>query len=144
MNPNHLTTLRLVCLALVIVFDVIGMYYLAILFVLFSALTDWLDGVVARKMGKVSSFGAFYDQFVDKIFVHILLIYYLGLGMISFYIVGLLLFRDFAALGLRDFYKTKQQDTIPAMKLGKIKMLLQMVLLVVIGLQRALNFHYGL
>jgi CDP-diacylglycerol---glycerol-3-phosphate 3-phosphatidyltransferase len=142
MNPNHLTSLRLVFLVLVLVSDVFGMFYLALLFILLGALTDWLDGFVARKVGG-TDFGAFYDQFVDKIFVHVLLIYYLGVGLIPFYLVGLLLFRDFAALGLRDYFRTKKSKTIPAMKLGKVKLCLQIVLLVVLSLQRAMDFDFG-
>lgn len=70
--PNILTLLRL---ALIPVFVVV--FYLpyawapfvaAIIF-LVAALTDWLDGLIARKLGQTSRFGAFLDPVADKVMV---------------------------------------------------------------------------
>src|SRR5690348_16845814 len=75
--PTLLTWARIVAIPLIVaVYDVplaglnLGMRNLVatVLFVLF-ALTDWLDGYLARKLNQTSSFGAFLDPVADKFLV---------------------------------------------------------------------------
>jgi CDP-diacylglycerol--glycerol-3-phosphate 3-phosphatidyltransferase len=70
--PNILTLLRVICIPLLV-----GAFYLAgpytgitsaVIFIV-AAITDWLDGWVARKMNQESEFGAFLDPVADKLLV---------------------------------------------------------------------------
>ncbi len=133
MKPNQLTTLRFILLFLVITSDLLQFYYLAILFILLSFFTDHLDGYIARRYKKSSDVGVYYDHFVDKIFVHLLLIYYLSQNLISFWIVALLILRDYIALGLRQ-YAISHSHVMPSILSGKIKLVSQGVLLVLVAL----------
>jgi hypothetical protein len=75
MNFPNLLTLSRIPLMLI----VIGLLYpdpsttwpglrsLALFLFLFAALTDWLDGWLARKFGQVSEFGKFMDALADKV-----------------------------------------------------------------------------
>ncbi len=138
MKPNRLTTLRLILLFFVIVSDFLHFYYLAILFILLSFLTDHLDGYIARRYNKSSDIGIYYDHFVDKIFVHLLLIYYLSQNLVSFWIVALLILRDYCALGLRQ-YAVSHSHVMPSVLSGKIKLISQGVLLVLLALTRIIS-----
>jgi phosphatidylglycerophosphate synthase len=70
--PNLLTISRVP-----LMFIIVGLMYAdfrgadTIAFWLFivAALTDWLDGMIARKRGEVSSFGRFMDTVIDKVMV---------------------------------------------------------------------------
>ncbi len=71
-TPNSLTFLRLILIPLFVI-----AYYLpyewanvlaAILFIV-AALTDWLDGYLARRLQQHSAFGAFFDPVVDKLMI---------------------------------------------------------------------------
>lgn len=139
MNPNQLTTLRFILLFFVIGSDLLHFYYLAILFILLSFLTDHLDGYIARRYKKSSDMGIYYDHFVDKIFVHILLVYYLSLNLVSFWIVAPLIIRDYLALGLRQ-YAVSHSQVMPSILSGKIKLVSQGVLLVLLALTQIVSF----
>ena len=138
MKPNQLTPLRFILLFFVIISDLFQFYYLAILFILLSFLTDHLDGYIARRYNKGSDVGVYYDHFVDKIFVHLLLIYYLSQNLLSFWIVALLILRDYIALGLRQ-YAISHNHVMPSVLSGKIKLVSQGILLVLLALTQVIS-----
>ncbi|MBI2102722.1 CDP-alcohol phosphatidyltransferase family protein [Candidatus Woesearchaeota archaeon] len=139
MKPNQLTTIRFLLLFFVILADQIQLYLLALLLIGLSFLTDFLDGFVARRYKKGSEVGVFYDHFVDKVFVHVLLIYYLSQNLISFWIVALLILRDYVALGFRQYAISKGENVASVLS-GKIKLISQGALLVLIALVRLTAF----
>ena len=138
MKPNQLTTLRLILLFFVIASDLLHFYYLALLFIVLSFLTDHLDGYIARRYKKSSDLGIYYDHFVDKIFVHLLLIYYLSQNLLSFWIVASLILRDYLALGLRQ-YAISHSHVMPSTLSGKIKLVSQGVFLVLLALTQIIK-----
>ena len=84
--PNLLTLSRIP-----IVFMIVGLLYLetvagaatlALIIFFLGALTDWLDGYFARRMGLVSNFGKLMDALTDKIFITGTLISLLALNFI--------------------------------------------------------------
>jgi CDP-diacylglycerol--glycerol-3-phosphate 3-phosphatidyltransferase len=79
----------------------------ALLLFLFAALTDWLDGWLARKFGQVSEFGKFMDALSDKV------------------LVLLILSREFLITGLRLVAAGKGK-TLAAEKVGKLKTIVQL------------------
>lgn len=63
--PNALSLLRLLFIPFIIYFGVKEIYYVAFLIYLAAALTDILDGVIARKKKQVTNFGSTFDPIVD-------------------------------------------------------------------------------
>jgi len=75
--PNMLTTLRISLIPLFILafyYPSKWSYLTTSLIFSFAALTDWLDGYLARKLGQISHIGAFLDPVADKLIVVVALI----------------------------------------------------------------------
>lgn len=99
----------------------------ALLLFLFGALTDWLDGWLARRLGQVSDFGKFMDALVDKIFTMGTFVSMLALGIIGLWAlfpILLILAREFLITGLR-LIAAAQGKTLAAEKAGKVKTVMQ-------------------
>ena len=94
-----------------------GMRSLALLLFLFAALTDWLDGWLARRFGQVSEFGKFMDALADKV---------LTMGMFVSLLALMILSREFIITGLRLVAAAKGK-TLAAEKIGKIKTVVQLL-----------------
>jgi CDP-diacylglycerol--glycerol-3-phosphate 3-phosphatidyltransferase len=108
--PNLLTISRVP-----LMFIIVGLMYAdfrgadTIAFWLFivAALTDWLDGMIARKRGEVSSFGRFMDTVIDKVMVIGIMIalvngdYFLGYSIAAMMLLLCILCREFSISGLR-------------------------------------------
>jgi len=100
---------------------------LALLMFLFGALTDWLDGWLARKLGQISNFGKFMDALVDKIFTMGTFVSLLALGIVGLWAlfpILLILAREFLITGLR-LVAAAQGKTLAAEKAGKVKTVMQ-------------------
>lgn len=99
----------------------------ALLLFLFGALTDWLDGWLARRLGQISDFGKFMDALVDKIFTMGTFVSMLALGIIGLWAlfpILLILAREFLITGLR-LIAAAQGKTLAAEKAGKVKTVMQ-------------------
>lgn len=109
--PNILTVSRVP-----LMFIVVGLMYadfpyaatLAFWLYIAAALTDWLDGKIARERGEVSSFGRFMDAVIDKVMVIGLMIAlvnddsnFMGHDIIAMLLLLCILCREFAISGLR-------------------------------------------
>ncbi len=68
---------------------------------LLAALTDWLDGYIARRFDQVTDLGKFLDPLVDKLLILCPLIALVGLQLIPAWTVALLLVRELAIAGWR-------------------------------------------
>lgn len=96
----------------------------AVVFVL-SALTDLVDGMLARRWGQVSLLGKFLDPLADKVLVLGTLVILLDLGRISPWVVFIILGREIAVGTLRTI-AMGEGVVIAARELGKQKTLFQM------------------
>lgn len=97
----------------------------AIIFAL-GAITDALDGRIARKNNIVTNFGKLLDPIADKMLVTAGLLAFMKDGLCSIWIVMIILTRDFAVTSLR-MIAAAQNLVIPANIGGKIKTVAQMV-----------------
>lgn len=100
----------------------------ALLVFLFAALTDWLDGWLARKFGQVSEFGKFMDALSDKVLTLGMFISLLALDEIArwaLFPVLLILSREFLITGLR-LVAAGRGRTLAAEKVGKLKTVIQL------------------
>lgn len=103
---------------LVLPFDGAGI----IAFVVFvvAAVTDFLDGRIARARGEVSSYGVFMDQTADKVLVAGVLIAMVQVGLVPAWMAALILIREFVIQGVRQLAAT-DSVVISARLLGKSK-----------------------
>lgn len=97
----------------------------AILFIL-ASLTDWFDGMLARKYGVESNMGRFMDPIADKILVLGAIVMLLAMGRVDPMMVFLMLARDIFIGGIRAVAASNNQ-IIAAKPFGKWKTAFQMV-----------------
>ncbi|HVS52301.1 MAG TPA: CDP-diacylglycerol--glycerol-3-phosphate 3-phosphatidyltransferase [Opitutaceae bacterium] len=97
-----------------------------------AALTDWLDGKIARERGVVSAFGRFMDAVIDKVLVIGLMIAlvndpanFLGHEIIAILLLLCILCREFAISGLRMAAAVKG-EVVVADTGGKVKTFVQL------------------
>ena len=90
------------------------------------ALTDLLDGYIARHYNQVSNFGKFMDPLADKMLVLSAMCFLVEKGQIPGWVVAVILFREFAVSGLR-LIAAERQHVIAAAWSGKIKTTCTMV-----------------
>jgi len=132
--PNLLTLSRIPLMVIVVALlhpwegkTIPWFWTTALLLFLFGALTDWLDGWLARRLGQVSDFGKFMDALVDKIFTMGTFVSMLALGIIGLWAlfpILLILAREFLITGLR-LIAAAQGKTLAAEKAGKVKTVMQ-------------------
>ena len=106
----------------------LGAYCLAVL----AALTDLLDGYLARKYNVVSDFGALMDPLADKIFVTAAMLLAVEYRLMPAIVVFAVLAREFMVTGLRTL-AAKKQVVIAADRWGKLKTALQFAMLAISG-----------
>lgn len=104
-----------------------GYLWATVLFVL-MAVSDLLDGVIARRLQVVSPLGIFLDTISDKIFVTGALLPLVAQGLLSVWIALLIIVRDFAVSGLRSF-ASAEGVVIPSGTWGKQKLVITVVAL---------------
>jgi CDP-diacylglycerol--glycerol-3-phosphate 3-phosphatidyltransferase len=127
--PNWLTFGRILSLPLIVVLASFpGRMFGIAAAVVFSlaAITDFLDGYIARRTGQVSEFGKLVDPIADKIIVAAAFIMLVSLGRAPAWIVALIISREFAVSGLRAYAGTKS-IVIEARFMGKTKTTLQIL-----------------
>lgn len=104
-----------------------------------AALTDFLDGYLARKWNAVSTLGALLDPIADKLLVAVLLIYLLTmLGTEVLLPVVIILLRELYVSGLREFLGSRKV-TLPVSSMGKLKTATQMLSIIVLLIPLAMN-----
>jgi CDP-diacylglycerol--glycerol-3-phosphate 3-phosphatidyltransferase len=131
--PTIMTWARIVAIPLII-----GVYYLGldlptknliatVLFVVF-ALTDWLDGYLARKLNQSSAFGAFLDPVADKILVCASLLILVHLTRVDVFVALIIIGREIAISALREWMaQIGASKSVAVHMIGKIKTVVQMV-----------------
>jgi CDP-diacylglycerol--glycerol-3-phosphate 3-phosphatidyltransferase len=109
----------------------------ATIFIL-AAVTDWLDGWIARRFGMSSAFGAFLDPVADKLMVAVTLFLLVQshatplLAITAAVIVG----REISISALREWMaEIGQRATVRVAMIGKIKTAMQIVAIVVLLLE---------
>ncbi len=148
--PNTLSLIRVILVpafvaSLFIMRDIYiwGRIVPAVIFVL-TALTDMLDGKIARKYNLVTDFGKFIDPLADKfmvigsqiaLLVYMILIGEKTLALVFVWVVLLILFRELAVTSLRLVVAGKSGIVVAASFLGKLKTVSQMVGTVIILLE---------
>jgi len=134
--PIFLTWLRVALIPLVV-----GVFYLpeamvsrevqgiasALIFIV-AALTDWLDGYLARRWNETSSFGAFLDPVADKLMVAGALLVLVQLQAVSAVIAFIIIGREITISALREWMaQIGASKSVAVSSIGKVKTAAQMV-----------------
>lgn len=136
--PNALTVLRIffvpLLLAVMLRRDiewdtgafVLTKEWLAFVIFLFAAITDLLDGYIARRRRQVTTFGKLLDPVADKLLISAAFISLVELDRVPAWMVVIIVGREFAVNGLRSIASAKGFQ-IAASDLGKTKMVAQVI-----------------
>ena len=118
--PNVLSLIRLLCVPVFLVlFFVFGPNYIpASIVFLFASLTDALDGFLARKMNKITRFGAVLDPLADKMLKISTLFAFAFVGTIEWWLFGILCGIDVTMI-IVGFCLFERKITIPSNIIGK-------------------------
>lgn len=152
--PNKLTVIRMcmvpVVIALIMLAGIIPpalAYLLAAAVFLLASLTDMLDGRIARKNNLITDFGRFLDPLADKLMVigTMLCVLYKfdAIRPYFFWAVLIVVFRELMVTGLRLVVVSSSGKVIAANKLGKIKTVTQMVCVVCVLVEPAVEILVG-
>jgi CDP-diacylglycerol--glycerol-3-phosphate 3-phosphatidyltransferase len=104
--------------------------------------TDWLDGVLARRGGRVSALASLLDPIADKILVLAVLVVLVGRGVLPGWMVAAIVAREFLVSGLR-LAAIERGVVVHARDLGKLKTWSQAVAAAVGGLAAAGTWSDG-
>ena len=135
--PNKLTVLRLCLVPVILVIGILPEtiipYYIScvICATLFigTAVTDMLDGKIARRDGLITDFGKFLDPIADKLLVSAALLALCNVSIMYLWATLVILAREFVVSGIRMLAASKG-NVIAAGKLGKLKMIFQTVAII--------------
>ena len=133
--PNVLTLSRIACIPVIV-----GLFFvpadwaawLACAVFTIAAMTDYLDGYLARQRAEVSAFGKLLDPIADKMLVAAVLFLLVGfgqLGGVSIIPALIILMREILVSGMREFLAGFGSKGLPVTFLAKWKTVVQMVAL---------------
>ncbi|MCK8824942.1 CDP-diacylglycerol--glycerol-3-phosphate 3-phosphatidyltransferase [Fuchsiella alkaliacetigena] len=137
--PNKITLLRIILVPIflfLLLFKPEGEYsnytrYFAVAVFTLAALTDGLDGYIARKRGLITKLGKFIDPLADKLLISAALIALVDMGYITTWPAIIIIGREFAITGLR-VVAAAEGIVIAASKLGKYKTTLQIIAIIAV------------
>lgn len=146
--PNLLTLSRILVIPLLVAMfwiDGDAARWVTLALFIAAGVTDYLDGVVARSMGKSSNFGRFLDPVADKLLVSAILMMLVWKGGISGLMILpalVILCREIMVSGLREFLAGIKVG-VPVSKLAKWKTGMQMTALgfLIVGKAGPVFFH---
>src|SRR4051794_33438689 len=127
--PNALTVVRILLVPVLVValtVETRGGSVIAAGGFALAALTDGLDGYIARSRQAVTTFGKVMDPVADKLLIAAALISLVSLNRLAPWVAMVIIAREFAVSGLR-IAAGQQGIVIPASLLGKLKTIVQVV-----------------
>jgi len=99
----------------------------------FAAITDWLDGYLARTLNQMSPFGAFLDPVADKLMVATALIMLVWIGRLEGFIAVIIIGREIAISALREWMaRIGKSKSVAVSFLGKVKTVSQMAAVIML------------
>jgi CDP-diacylglycerol--glycerol-3-phosphate 3-phosphatidyltransferase len=144
--PIGLTITRIVAVPLLILFLIsssrVHAVIAAAIFIL-ASITDWLDGVIARRRNQVTTLGTLLDPIADKLLVAAALVSLLQIDKIEAWIVAVIIGRELAVTGLRAV-AASVGVIVPASRLAKWKTVSQYVAITMLIVEKgfeAPGFH---
>ena len=141
-TPNKLTVMRMILapvfLAVSLAQSIPYHYWWAVLVFSAAAITDAVDGKLARKNDQITVFGKLLDPVADKMLTTAALLGFMQVGLCNIWIVMIVLTREFAVTSVR-LIASAEGVVIPANIWGKLKTVSQMTFTIVIMLLAAVQ-----
>jgi CDP-diacylglycerol--glycerol-3-phosphate 3-phosphatidyltransferase len=100
-----------------------------------ASLTDWADGYLARRRKQITTLGQMMDPIADKLLTSAAFISLVQMDLAPAWIVAIIIGREFAITGLRSIAFARGV-AIPASRLGKLKMIAEVVAILALILGR--------
>ena len=141
--PNILTWGRILLIPLLIVVFYIpdgmlassGKNLTAALIFTLAAITDWLDGYLARRFNQMTRFGAFLDPVADKLMVTTALVILVWLDRVGIFVAAIIIGRELAVSALREWMAIIGESRGVAVSyIGKLKTGAQMIAIILLFL----------
>lgn len=139
--PNKLTVIRIIMIPVFIILAVVPLAWgslhvgttelpvaqlVATIIFALAAITDWLDGKIARANNLVTNFGKFADPLADKMLVMTAFIILVGMDKVPSWVAAIIICRELAVTGLRLLLVEESGEVLAAAWPGKIKTATQM------------------
>ena len=147
--PTLLTFFRLFAIPILIIFFYLPTswsHLAATIIFAIAAITDWLDGYLARNLKQTTRFGEFLDPVADKLLVAVVLVLIVGekgmpyLAIPAAIIVG----REIVISALREWMaEIGKRTSVAVSMIGKVKTTLQLIALVVLLYYKPQEVGYG-
>lgn len=147
--PIGLTLVRIILVPFVVIFLISSSrvhVLLAALIFLAASLTDWLDGLIARRRNQVTTLGKLLDPIADKLLVAAALVALVQIDKVPAWMVYVIVGRELAVTGLRAI-SASVGVIVPASRLGKFKTVSQYAAVTLLILEKgtppeAVPFHW--
>jgi CDP-diacylglycerol--glycerol-3-phosphate 3-phosphatidyltransferase len=131
--PNLLTWLRMLAIPLLVAVFYLPMpaatsNLVATVIFVAAAITDWVDGWLARRLGQTSAFGAFLDPVADKLLVCAALVMLVELNRVDALIAAIIVGREITISALREWMaQIGARSSVAVHWVGKLKTIAQLV-----------------
>lgn len=135
--PNVLTLIRMLVIPVFVLMYFSGLEYwniIAAVIFIAAAITDWLDGYLARRNNQITNFGKLWDPIADKLLVLAALFVLLAWGRVWFVVILILESRELIMGGVRALAASKGV-VIAADKTGKLKTVFQFIAIILLLLE---------
>lgn len=118
--PNVLSFIRLLLVPVFLVLLIDGKDLLALVVLVVSSLSDFLDGLIARNFNQVSRLGQLLDPAADRLYIFAALIGLAVRGILPWWLVGVIVARDLTLLALGVVLANHGYGPLPVHHLGKV------------------------
>ena len=108
-----------------------------------AAFTDWLDGYLARRRRQITSLGQMMDPLADKLLITAALVSLVWMELAAAWMVFVILGRELGITVFRSMAHARGV-TIQASRLGKVKMVVQVVAILLLMLGNQVTLFYVL
>ena len=137
---NKLTILRILLVPIMVIIPFLNIegnlwgipitYIVIDVIFIIAAITDKLDGYIARSRNQITTFGKFLDPIADKIVVITAMVMLVEFNHLPAWIPIIVIFREFVVSGYRLIAVEKNGKVIPANMWGKLKTVTQMLAII--------------
>lgn len=118
--PNVLSFIRLLLVPVFLVLIILGYDAFALLVLVVSSITDYLDGVLARGLNQISRLGQLLDPAADRLFIFATLIGLAIRAVIPWWLLAIIVARDLMLLVLGIVLANHGYGPLPVHHLGKV------------------------
>ncbi|MGH2730833.1 MAG: CDP-alcohol phosphatidyltransferase family protein [Actinomycetota bacterium] len=118
--PNALSLARLASVPVIVWLFVAGHENSAVVLYALGALTDFLDGYIARRTGTVTQLGQALDPLADRVFIVALALVLINREALPTWLAGVIVIRDAAILGALLILERRGLERIPVSGMGKL------------------------